>query len=252
MDIIIPDTFFTPEQRKRYYDAMGMRRSIRTYLGAPDESILQRLASDAKTNTFPGVRLQIISCDDKLFTPAPGIGSIIGCRVCAAVIYDKTQMNALLYAGMAGEAFVLNAVSMGLGTCWVGGTYHKRRLKQVKTGVRERITAIIAFGIPAEDDPQPRKRKNMTAICRGNAAAWPIWAYHAAECVRTAPSAMNRQPWKMAYAGRTLLLMRGLLADKLSLGIALLHMTLGLESKPHRMTFSTGREVAALIAEDRT
>ena len=33
-------------------------------------------------------------------------------------------------------------------------------------------------------------------------------AYSAAECVRIAPSAINLQPWKLNYAGRTLQLLR--------------------------------------------
>ena len=95
------------------------------------------------------------------------------------------------------------------------------------------------------------KRKPLSQICVGDPTAWPLWAYHAAECVRRAPSAMNLQPWRIAFAGRTLLLKRAGFGGPLDMGIALMHMSLGVGDKAHVLRWGEGREIAALIAEDK-
>ena len=67
-----------------------------------------------------------------------------------------------------------------------------------------------------------------------------------------APSAMNLQPWKMNYAGRTLQLLRtGLGAHELDMGIAMLHMSLGAQEKEHVVFWGEGQTAATLLAEDR-
>lgn len=250
MDTVISDQFFDKKDRARFFEATALRHSVRAFAGEPDMEAVSQMRAFWDEKSFPGVRLELLPASDSCFFSAPVVGSIIGCRLCAALICDGSVPNARLYAGMAGEAFVLDAVSRGMGTCWVAGTFRRKRLCP-DMDESERLAAVIAFGPPAEKTETPRKRLKLTDICRGDPASWPIWAFQAAECVRNAPSALNRQPWRLAYAGRTLILSRTALADDLSLGIALMHMTLGLEEKPHQMTFGTGREVAALIAEDR-
>ena len=55
----------------------------------------------------------------------------------------------------------------------------------------------------------------------------------------------------MQFAGRTLVLSRTALGGGLDLGIALLHLSLGVGEKEHVIRWGEGREIAALIAEDR-
>lgn len=247
---IIPDGFYDSGTRARFFEAIGSRRSVRAYAGAPDEKQRERLENFCASHAFPGVRVVFAQCDDGLFFSAPVVGSVIGCRLCAVLITDRSNPRSRLYAGIAGEALTLEAVCMGLGSCWVAGSFHRGRL-DVHPEKTEQIVSVIALGPAAEENTAPRRRRKLTDLCRGDPASWPLWAYHAAECVRSAPSALNRQPWRMAYAGRTLILMSAPAADDLSMGIAVLHLTLGLRDKEHQMTFGTGREVAALIAEDR-
>ena len=72
------------------------------------------------------------------------------------------------------------------------------------------------------------------------------------DAMSQAPSAVNLQPWRLSYAGRTLLLMKGGLGgSELDLGIALLHMSLGVGEKEHEIQWGEGKEIAALLAEDR-
>ena len=171
-----------------------------------------------------------------------------GTGFCAALIVDQSAPRAYLHAGVSGEALALEAVSLGLGCCWLA-TFKPAGLP-LPLGEDERTAAILALGVPAEE-PEGHKRKKLTEICQGDPAAWPLWAYRAAECVRFAPSAMNLQPWRLSFAGRTLALSRARFGGDLDMGVALLHMSLGVGEKEHVIRWGEGKEIATLVAEDR-
>ena len=174
--------------------------------------------------------------------------TIHGSRRYAAVIADEEIPHAAIHAGISGEAFILEAVSLGLGTCWVAA--FKRGGVNVPLEEGEKVKAVIALGKPGEEDG-PRTRKKLTEICSSNPSDWPLWAYNAAEYVRIAPSAVNLQPWRLSFAGRTLMLSSARQNASLDMGIAVLHMTLGAREKPHVLRWGEGKEIVSLIAEDR-
>jgi nitroreductase len=67
----------------------------------------------------------------------------------------------VLDIGVAGEHFILQAQSMGLGTCWIGWFHTKKAVKffHIPKGVR--LCQLIAVGYPkAGWRANPRKRKN--------------------------------------------------------------------------------------------
>ena len=121
----------------------------------------------------------------------------------------------------------------------------------MKLAENERVVAVTPLGKAAGEAPQKRRRKKLADICLSAPENWPLWAYQAAEAVRQAPSAVNLQPWRLNYAGRTLALSSVRAGAGLDMGIALLHLSLGVGDKPHRVRWGEGREIASLIAEDR-
>ena len=249
MDACAINGFFSSAQRARWLSAVPGRRSIRTYAGDPGVEALSALAYTAARVSLPGVRLAIGDAQDSdLYRRLPFVDPVRGTKKYCAVIVDDAIPNALIHAGVSGEAFVLEAAALGLGTCWVAA--FKRGGANVPLEEGEKIKAVIAFGIPGENG-LPRRRKRLSEICTPDPADWPLWAYNAAECVRVAPSAVNLQPWRLAYAGRTLSLSAARAGAGLDLGIALLHLSLGVGDKPHRICWGEGKEIAALIAEDR-
>lgn len=250
MDACAVNGFFSPVQRVRYEKAIPQRRSVRAYRGDPDAAQLSALHYAAGRLALPGVRLEIGEGDPgDLYRKLPFVDVIRGTGRYAAVISDESVPHAAIHAGISGEALILEAVAMGLGTCWVMA--FKRGGPQVKLEEGEKLRAIIALGVP-DDEGGPRKRKKLTEICDSDPAAWPLWAYNAAECVRIAPSAMNMQPWRLSFAGRTLLLSSGRGVTPLDMGIAALHMTLGAGEKPHTLQWEEGKnQIMSLIAEDR-
>ena len=244
--------FYSPAQRARLYAATGRRESVRTFQCAPDAAQKSALSYAAARVCLPGCRIEMSDCEDKkLYRTVPFVDTIIGTERYAALIADEKAPHAAACLGISGEAFALEAVALGLGTCWVTGTY-RRRAVDVRLQTGERLMGVMALGVPAEGSRGERRRKSLQAMCTGKPEDWPLWAYSAAECVRIAPSAMNLQPWKMNYAGRTLQLLRtGLGAHELDMGIAMLHMSLGAQEKEHVVFWGEGQTAATLLAEDR-
>lgn len=241
--------FYSPAQRARFLQAVGRRFSVRTFTGEADTARKSALHYAAERVALPGVRLEIANCEEhKLYMKLPGVAPITGTGQYAAVIADMTHPYARYHAGISGEAFVLEATSLALGTCWVAS--FKRGGLTVETKENEKVLAVIPFGT-YDCDMTPRRRKKLTDICDGDPAEWPIWAYNAAECVRNAPSAVNLQPWRMGYAGRTLMLQKKGLGGDMDMGIALLHMSLGVGEKEHLIRWEEGKYMASLLAEDR-
>ena len=188
-------------------------------------------------------------CCEKLCMKLPGVERVNGTTRFAVLLADREVPHAEQHAGFLGEALVLEAVSLGLGACWLGS--FRRGALPVPLREGERAAAVIALGVPLENELQARKRKPLQKLCGGDPSGWPLWAYNAMECVRSAPSAMNFQPWRFSFAGRTLLLRKKWYATGLDMGIAMLHMTLGAGEKPHVLCWGDGKEVASLVAEDR-
>ena len=246
------NSFFTPAQRARFYAAVSRRESVRTFISAPDGETLSALQYASARLCLPGTRIEIRECDEKkLYGAMPFVETIMGTSCYAAFIVDTGVPHAMEHMGISGEAFILEAVSMGLGTCWVAGTYHRSAV-DAELNENEKIVAITPLGVPADMGNKERKRRNLRDICFTAPDQWPLWAYNAAECVRIAPSGINLQPWKLNYAGRTLQLMkRPFMGSALDMGIAMLHMSLGVQDKEHLVYWGDGREVATLLAEDR-
>ncbi|MCH5285933.1 MAG: nitroreductase family protein [Christensenellaceae bacterium] len=225
------DKLFNPAQRKRLTAAIPIRVSCRAYTGAPSTADWASLSYAAERYRLPGARLALCRVEEALFTGTIlGMGRITGCTAAAAVIVSSSEPLSRLHAGILGEAFALEATSLGLGTCWVSGTYRKRMLTPALKD-NEAVLCIIAVGIPAPDsmNPSDRKRKPVERIVKGY-DRWPATFRDVAKAVQVAPSAMNMQPWQLALDGRRFIL-DGSDRSQLDLGIALCHAELALP--PH-------------------
>ena len=235
--------FFTEEERADFLQSASQRVSIREYKSGPTDEQAERIAGLAEKYALPGVRLLPVRVIDKqVFRTLPLVGGVRGTDLAVAVLADKTP-HADLYAGISGEALVLGAVGMGLGTCWLGSARTRALPIEAKEG--ERVLGVIAIGA-YEARKILRKRKKLSELTGSDPASWPFWAYNAAETVRIAPSALNLQPWRLAYAGHTLLLRAHGPAGKLDMGIAMLHMHIGVGEREHELDWGDENCVARL------
>jgi nitroreductase len=111
------------------------------------------------------------------------------------------------------EKAVLTATDLGLGTCWVGGPFTKSRFaKKIALRETETIPAIICTGSQEEQKNrdgtvrkyvQAKRRLPMEELFFENAFGHPLELTQVGnfavplEMVRWAPSASNKQPWRI-------------------------------------------------------
>lgn len=119
--------------------------------------------------------------------------------------------------GYVVEQAVLKATSLGLGTCWLGGTFTKSAFaKKINKQKNEVIPAVIATGYATEDSRSTdRLRQRIQADRR---LPWSVLFFEdqfdspltesqagefqkALEMLRIGPSASNKQPWRVIRAG---------------------------------------------------
>ena len=235
-------TLFSTAQKTRLADAVRLRTSCRSFRAAPSTADFAALSYQIGRFALSGVRIVLFSADDALFTGTLlGMRRIVGCRTSAAVLIDPDAPYSRLHAGIAGEAFVLEATAMGLGTCWVSGSF---RHKQVPVSLlpNEALLCLIAVGVPAEPlvPPASRHRKTPDQLCRGAWKEWPEQLIRAATLVQQAPSAMNMQPWTLSMDAQGSFILDANERAQLDAGIALCHAELALLT-PHRWHFGTQR-----------
>jgi hypothetical protein len=176
-----------------------------------------------------------------------GYGKVTGTPVSAAFVgrapaSDPPPEDVQAAAGYLGEGFVLEATRLGLGTCWVAGSFDKddaTRLVDLAHG--EQVIAVTPLGYPTQrlGSSERLMRTMVKASARLSVEKiapgildgdWPQWAVSAVQAARLAPSGANRQPWRFRLDGDALVMGR---AEKLywtapiDLGIARLHVELG-------------------------
>jgi len=162
--------------------------------------------------------------------------------------YVAVAAEDMLKAGIEGERLVIELTRRGLATCWIGGTFN--RTLAGRTAGRA-IAAVIAAGYAApraslvekvmRTAVHARRRHPMTDIII--AGVEPPFLIEALEALRQAPSACNRQPWRLAFNPSGTIDMYGDPKDSLmtlDCGIALSHFlmlrpdyTLGPNHNPH-------------------
>jgi len=241
-----------PQLDPAWYAAIAVRRSRRRYsdrkVAAPE---LEALTAFTERFRFaPGARVALVAGGGDVFTGlldrfGGAYGRVEGAPLTAAFIGPK---DSELQIGYVGEAFVLEATRLGLGTCWVAGMFDRQTAANlVKLHRGEHVFAVTPVGHPVE---HKRVVERMMSKAVRSAArrqveeiapllmrtsghghpAWPAWAVTAVEAARLAPSGANRQPWRFSMRHDALVMGhadRTYWTASMDLGIAMLHVELG-------------------------
>lgn len=126
---------------------------------------------------------------------------------------EKFEFSEIDY-GYCLEKIIIRLTAMGLGTCWLGGTFKRKEYqKLLNLKPNETIPAITPVGYKAADKTlreklgltftDGSKRYDFETLFFENNFYSPLIfnqedPYHIAlECVRLAPSAVNKQPWRV-------------------------------------------------------
>ena len=199
------------------------RISCRSYSDRPlEDKVLRELSlqiSAAHTGPFGNqpifklIRMDNLSPQEwkKLGT----YGVIKNARYFLVGITKKSPMAMEDY-GYCKETLILQATALGLGTCWLGGTFKASEFARVvHLQESEILPTVSPIGYPAEERSLTEKimrriagsdhRKHWPDIFFANDFATPLarlqaGKYSAAlENLRLAPSASNKQPWRILY-----------------------------------------------------
>lgn len=235
---------------EKWHEALLVRRSRRQYLPRGlNEPVVQYLQkfSTPLNGFLAGCRVVLVTEEpDNVFKGIIGsYGKIKGAPAYAAFIGDTQHPNVEENIGYLGEAFILEATSMGLGTCWVGGFFDAKVVKnQIKIALNEKVFAVTPVGYAAAEYKieeklmsnivSSHKRKQLDVLCSGlREEKWPKWIKQGLNAARLAPSAVNRQPWRFLVGEDSVtvsvdstFLQLGV-PKRLDCGIAMLHFEIG-------------------------
>lgn len=197
-------------------DFLRSRHSVRSFTAEPlsAEAVKSIKAEITMINTHEaGMHFELV-CDDP--SPFSGFkasyGMFKGVRNYVAAVADISFPDAYERAGYFGEQIAMKAVSLGLGTCFVAGTFDASKVKVVLR-VDRKILFIIALGYPAE-----KKQTFMSSMAMkmahlhdkdaydffvpgsdpdyslDDALADMPWLENGLKGLACAPSSLNRQP----------------------------------------------------------
>ncbi|MGF7145542.1 hypothetical protein HNQ56_003985 [Anaerotaenia torta] len=139
--------------------------------------------------------------------------------------------------GYYGEDFVLAVTDLGLGSCWVGGTFDKEGLT-VDSG--EELACVVVVGkvaAPSLTEKVVRSATHRKGKSMGERIVsdhpLPQWVQNGMEAVLLAPSAKNTQKVMFQYENNTLSarIANDYSMDLIDLGIAKKHFEIGAEAE---------------------
>jgi len=206
--------------------AMEARRSTRSFDGArltgaeaaAIESALREAAAEPSPFGCP-VRLALYASEPDAKPARLGTyGLVAGASayVVAAVFPGSGSMED---TGYILEKAVLDLTALGWATCWIGGVFSRGKAAEIVAAAPgELVPAVIAVGKPAErrsladrivtGSARSRTRKPLEqvvfsadgALQLGGDRPGGAWA-EALHALRGAPSASNKQPWRLVGFG---------------------------------------------------
>jgi len=181
------------------------------------QKLLRERMSTLTTGLFgTPMRFDLISAegtDGKALRGLGTYGFIQGASGFVVAAMSAGKQNLEEY-GYRMEEIVLAATDLGMGTCWLGGTFTKSTFaRKISLQKGESMPAILAIGL-MEDETQARSGALRLRVGGDKRLSWQTLFYDegfdtplsrekarehepALEMVRIAPSASNKQPWRI-------------------------------------------------------
>ncbi len=185
------------------WTAVRERHSVRSYLerAIEPEKVEALQSAIAECNERSGLRIQLCLDDPAAFDSfLARYGSFKNVRNYIALVGPKGE-GVEEACGYFGQKLVLLAQMMGLNSCWVGGTYNKKK-NAVSLKEGEKLHLIISLGY-GENQGKARKSKSVGELCKNESeGAFPDWFTQAMEAALLAPTAINHQKFLMTLMGK--------------------------------------------------
>jgi nitroreductase len=235
---------------EKWYSAIFERHSRRQFDGRtlPNELLNNLMNFTHELNDhIHGVRAVVVNQNPEMvFKGAIGsYGKIKGAPAYVAFIGNMKDSNVQEKVGLLGEFFILEATSMGLATCWVGGFFRPDVVQtHIQLNGEEQVLAVSPLGFANEQITfeekimsgfaTSHKRKDLDSLFSAQPTnPLPQWIRSALEAARIAPSAVNRQPWRFTIENDTIKVSVDNsrnsyhISKRLDCGIAMAHIIIG-------------------------
>ena len=209
-------------------EAVEKRHSVRSYKAEPlkEEDATQLKEWIKEINEESGLHIQLIENEPEAFTGLLAhYGGFKNVTSYIALVGKKTD-DLDEKCGYYGEKLVLLAETIGLSTCWVGGTFKKGKAKyELNDG--EKLSLVISIGY-AQDEGKAHRSKTIQEVSKVD-GDMPAWFEAGVVCALKAPTAINQQKFFFTLVGED-----GVIAEtksgpytKVDLGIAKYHFEIG-------------------------
>lgn len=203
-------------------ESIRERKSVRSYTGEPLRRELaeqiRKYIADLPQQFGGKARIELVSRHGGLEPVKLGTYGVVSGAIDYLVLIHDDAPLAGVNVGYMFEQTLLFCTGLGLGTCWIGGTFKAEDFaSQVKIADSETLRIISPVGSPAEKmklldrimkaGAGSAKRKPFAELffadeignplSQDNRYAQPL------EMVRLAPSARNIQPWRVIVTGNS-------------------------------------------------
>ena len=185
-------------------EAIKLRQSRRGYQGTPiaTASIKQLQVLIEQYNKTANLTIQFVEDGREAFQGFNlGYGMFSGVRSYLAMVGKTADLHSKEKVGYYGELLVLESTKLGLGTCWVGGTFNRNHCP-CKVAEDETLVCLITIGNVNEKKGfrenaiyklAHRGTKSLEQLYSTDAPT-PNWFLEGINAVQKAPSAINQQP----------------------------------------------------------
>ena len=187
-------------------EAIQTRVSCRAFEARPlEESTLAELEAEIeRINEESGLRFQLYGPREDGTAPDVSLKMFASKPPCYAAFVGPVGPEPEERLGYYGERFVLFATQLGLGTCWVAGTYEQATTR-AEVGEGEKLHDVIPLGYAPAKMPLKQRtiRSGIRARDKKLSALWngaralseePAWVQACVLAVQRGPSAVNEQP----------------------------------------------------------
>lgn len=173
-------------------EAVQVRRSVRQYLDKPIEAekIAQLQAEIDACNKEGGLHIQLIEDPGAFQGFLPRYGKFENVGYYFAMVGPKGD-DLQERVGYYGQRLVLKAQMLGLNTCWVGGSFSRRKVKYDKAQ-NEKLACLISVGYGKTQGVE-RKSKSIEDLSFVDLPETPTWFLEGMQAARLAPTAINQQ-----------------------------------------------------------
>ncbi len=235
------------EIRKAWIEAVDKRISRRTFSDREisDSDILTLINLIDEINKESSLNIQFIKNGyEGLNGFKASYGLISGAKSYIALVGNSKNLNYKQKIGYYGEMIVLQAVAMGLSTCWIGGTYDKEECeKHIKFNDKEELVCIIAIGHSPKE--LSIKEKVVKSISKGKNSdiiiekdeELPDWVLNGINLSKKSPSALNKKEIGYELKNKKV---KAVIKEKnhnyedVDLGISMLHFEIGAYQKGYK------------------